>query len=137
MNTTGQAVLVVAAALYRKSQQGKEYLIVRRGPLQTGAGSWEFPGGKVESGEDPTEALVREIKEELGVDIQVGDFVGENSFKYPTKHIHLLLFECYILRGSVQLTEHDALEWVSADKISTELLSEADRPFIPMLQGKR
>lgn len=137
MHSTEQTVLVVAAAIQRQSSQGKEFLIVRRGPSQTGAGFWEFPGGKVESGEESTEALVREIQEELGVEIQVGDFVGENLFKYPTKHIRLLLFECQILQGSIRLTEHDALEWLPADKISINTLSEADRPFVPLLQGKR
>lgn len=137
MDSTSQKVLVVAAAIHRQSSQGKEILIARRGPLQAGAGFWEFPGGKVELGEDPKEALVREIQEELGVEIQVGDFIGENSFKYPTKHIHLLLFDCQILQGSIQLTEHDAIEWLTADKIQTDVLSEADRPFVPLLQGKR
>lgn len=137
MNTTSETVLVVAAALQRPGPEGKEFLIVRRGPQQAGAGFWEFPGGKVEPGEETTAALVREIQEELGVVIQVGDFVGENLFRYPTKQIRLLLFECQILQGTIQLTEHDALQWLRAEEIPTADLSEADRPFVPVLQGKR
>ncbi|WP_413587394.1 (deoxy)nucleoside triphosphate pyrophosphohydrolase [Bdellovibrio sp. HCB274] len=130
-------VLVVAAVIRKKDDSEKRILLVRRGPDQSGAGFWEFPGGKVEPAESPEQALRREIDEELGIQITVGDFVGELDFDYPTKTIRLRVYEALTSESHITLTEHDALKWVTAHEIKTEELSAADRPFVEILQGKR
>lgn len=129
-------VLVVAAVIRRDKDPEKRVLLVRRGPEQSGAGYWEFPGGKVEPGEDPTDALVREIDEELGLHISVGDLVGEQDFAYPSKTIRLRVYWTHTSDEHVELREHDALKWVLPSEIMTEELSAADRPFVSLLLGK-
>lgn len=118
---------VVAAVIRR----GREILIVRRGVSQSGAGFWEFPGGKVEVGESPEQALVREIKEELGVAIHIEDCIGERVHAYPKKTIRLRVFWARILgTDELTLSEHDALLWIEPRDIQIPELSAADRPFV-------
>ncbi|QDK45288.1 (deoxy)nucleoside triphosphate pyrophosphohydrolase [Bdellovibrio sp. ZAP7] len=130
-------VLVVAAVIRKENDSDKRILLVRRGPEQSGAGFWEFPGGKVEPSESPEQALRREIDEELGIAITVGKFIGEQDFAYPSKTIRLRVYEALTMSSEIILTEHDAMKWLKADEIVKEELSAADRPFVEMLQGKR
>ncbi|MBO9667606.1 MAG: (deoxy)nucleoside triphosphate pyrophosphohydrolase [Bdellovibrio sp.] len=135
MNEKRGPVLVVAAVIRHPSQDGR-VLIVRRGPGQSGAGHWEFPGGKVEAGEMPESALVREIDEELGIAIEVQDYVGEADFTYPSKTIRLRVYWAQARNAELDLREHDALEWLQVSEIQPEKLSAADRPFVKWLLGK-
>jgi 8-oxo-dGTP diphosphatase len=124
----------VAAVIYRAREKSSEIAIFRRGPEQTGAGHWEFPGGKVEVGESDSQALRREIEEELGVRIQVGDYLGENTHQYPTKKIHLKFYAVPFPQQEFVLTEHDEMRWVKLENLDVETLSEADRPLIEILK---
>lgn len=137
MNSPKQPVVVVAAVIQRSTDPERKILLVRRGPGQSGAGFWEFPGGKVEPGESSEQALHREIQEELNIDIKVGAFIGEKDFTYPSKTIRLRLYWALCYTDQIQLSEHDALRWCLAEHIPVSDLSEADRPFVPLLQGKR
>ncbi|HEY1080317.1 MAG TPA: (deoxy)nucleoside triphosphate pyrophosphohydrolase [Bdellovibrio sp.] len=128
-----EAVLVVAALIRRANDPQGRILVVRRGPGQSGAGFWEFPGGKVDSGETPENALIREIDEELSVAIKVEAFLGENIFAYPAKTIRLQVYWAQMTAGEVQLSEHDALKWCLPKEIIESELSEADRPFVQMI----
>ncbi|MEK2645694.1 (deoxy)nucleoside triphosphate pyrophosphohydrolase [Bdellovibrio sp. BCCA] len=128
-----EPVVVVAALIRRYADPEKRILIVRRGPGQSGAGFWEFPGGKVEKGESPEQALLREIEEELSVSIRVGDFLGEGDFAYPTKLIRLKVYWAETDDGTLKLLEHDAFKWCLPEEIVTEELSEADRPFVAQI----
>lgn len=128
-----EAVLVVAALIRRANDSQGRILVVRRGPGQSGAGFWEFPGGKVDSGETPEEALIREIDEELSVAIKVESFLGENIFAYPAKTIRLQVYWAQMMAGDVRLSEHDALKWCLPEEIIESELSEADRPFVQMI----
>ena len=130
-------VLVVAAVIRKENDSDKRILLVRRGPDQSGAGFWEFPGGKVEPSESPEQALRREIEEELGITIQVGALIGQEDFAYPAKTIRLRVYETLTQDTPITLTEHDASKWLKADEIDREELSAADRPFVDILQGKR
>lgn len=133
-----QPIFVVAAVIRQISDSAGRVLIVRRGPSQSGAGAWEFPGGKVERGESPSLALIREIKEELGIDIHVKEQVGERDFAYPTKTIRLRVYWATPVSEDLTLTEHDAYQWVRPEQIDIESLSEADRPFISdLIQGSK
>lgn len=125
---------VVAAVIISPSSHSKKCLIVRRGPEQSGAGFWEFPGGKVEVEESQQQALIREIKEELNLDIRVLRFLSENTHSYPSKTIRLFLYLCLAQDPeSMKLTEHDLFQWVHPEQIELDQLSEADRPFVSVL----
>lgn len=138
MNQKTKSVLVVAALIQRFDDPEKRILVVRRGPQQSGAGFWEFPGGKVELGESPEQALVREIKEELNIAVSVGKFLGEEEYTYPTKSIRLRVYWTETKQNEVQLTEHDAFKWCLPEEINVQELSEADRPFVKeILQGSK
>lgn len=130
MSAKSEPVLVVAALIRRYADAEKRILVVRRGPGQSGAGFWEFPGGKVERGESPEQALVREIQEELAISIRVKDFLGEEDFAYPSKLIRLRVYWAETMETDLQLTEHDAFKWCRPEEIQTQELSEADRPFV-------
>lgn len=124
------AIHVVAAILYRDG----EVLIFRRGPGMSGAGHWEFPGGKVEDGEERTSALKREIFEELGLQIEVEEKLGENIHQYPNKKIHLHFYWVPMPSTPFRLTEHDAFQSVKLDQLDVQILSEADRPIVEALK---
>lgn len=130
MNQYSESVLVVAALIRRFTDPEKRILVVRRGPAQSGAGFWEFPGGKVEKGESAEGALVREINEELSISISVGDLLGEEEYTYPTKRIRLRVYWTETKQNEIYLTEHDDFKWALPEEINIQELSEADRPFI-------
>jgi 8-oxo-dGTP diphosphatase len=125
-------ILVVAAVIHL-ARTPEKILIVRRGPGQSGAGFWEFPGGKVELGESPEQALHREIEEELGIRIHVQNLIGEDVHHYPTKSIRLRVYKAEALQEKLTLSEHDDFKWCLPSEINLEELSAADRPFIAKL----
>ncbi|MNT81122.1 hypothetical protein D3C72_2206860 [compost metagenome] len=83
--------------------------------------------------EAPEDALVREIKEELCVDIEVGPLVGEKHFEYPHRILRLRVYEAIVTHANLQLVEHDAEQWVLISELDPLILSEPDRPFVPLL----
>lgn len=80
-------------------------------------GQWEFPGGKIEAGETPQEALVREIKEELETTIQVGDLIDTIEHDYPTFHLSMDCFWCDIVEGELKLLEAESARWLSKEEL--------------------
>ncbi len=78
---------------------------------------WEFPGGKIEPGETPREALVREIREELDMDVTPGELVLTVEHDYPAFHLTMHCFLCTIARGAVRLTEHEAARWLTPGEL--------------------
>ena len=81
-------------------------------------GGWEFPGGKIEAGETPQEALKREIKEELDVDIEVHDLIETVEYDYPEFHLSMDCFWCEIINGELVLKEHQAARWLTKETIN-------------------
>ncbi len=104
----------VVAAIIRK---GDRIFATQRGYGEFKDG-WEFPGGKIEEGEAPQEALVREIKEELDADIEVGDLLTTVEYDYPKFHLSMDCFWAKLSNGSdMKLLEHEAAKWLSFDEL--------------------
>ena len=78
---------------------------------------WEFPGGKIEDGESPEHALIREIKEELDTDINVGELIDTIEYDYPNFHLSMDCFWCEIMQGGLELKEHEAARWLSKEEL--------------------
>ena len=98
---------------------------------------WEFPGGKMEPGETPQQALARELKEELAIDVEVGDFLCTVEFDYPAFHLTMHCYFCTIAGGKApELLEHEAARWLApADLHSVDWLP-ADVEVVAALQGR-
>lgn len=96
---------------------------------------WEFPGGKVEAGESPEEALLREIREELEVEVNVGDLIDTIEYDYPAFHLSMKCYACTIAGGSPHLLEHEAARWLSADQLDSVAWLPADITLIPKIAG--
>lgn len=95
---------------------------------------WEFVGGKVEPGETPQMALVRECREELGVTVEVGSLFWETRHSYPDLVVHLSLFQARIVEGTPQLLEHHALRWITTEEIDELDFCPADAPVLERLK---
>jgi len=124
-------MLVVTAAVIE--EQGK-YLITQRKKNAHQGLKWEFPGGKVESGESPETCLVREIKEELNVHIEAGEIFKVVSHNYEDKQVILLCYKCKIIEGNVCPIECEDYKWVTPEKMSGFQFAPADIPVVEALQ---
>jgi len=113
--------------------QAGRVLIARRKPGASQAGMWEFPGGKVRQGETPEKCLKREIREELGLDIAVGTFLGESIHAYAGQSIRLLAYCAHIEAGAPVLNDHAEVKWVRFDELGRFTFCAADMPFVRML----
>jgi 8-oxo-dGTP diphosphatase len=122
---------VVAAALFDAERR---VLIAERPAGKHMAGWWEFPGGKVGSGESDAQALVRELREELGVDTEPNAEIMTLTHDYPDRVVDLVLWRATVKRGVPQGLDGQQLKWVDCSALAAERLLEADRPFIAALQ---
>jgi 8-oxo-dGTP diphosphatase len=108
-------------------------LCARRGPQQSLPGMWEFPGGKVEPGESSSEALAREITEELGCNILVGEQINTHAHDYPFARVVLSTFWCRISAGEPVTGEHAELRWVDPADVYDLDWAPADIPAVSLL----
>jgi 8-oxo-dGTP diphosphatase len=122
---------VVAAALFDAERR---VLIAERPAGKHMAGWWEFPGGKVGSDETDVQALVRELREELGVDAEPDAEIMTLTHDYPDRVVDLVLWRATVKRGVPQGLDGQQLKWVDCSALAAERLLEADRPFIAALQ---
>ena len=98
-------------------------------------GWWEFPGGKIEAGESPEEALVREIHEELDTEIEVGELLDTVEWDYPDFHLKMHCYICSQKSGTLQLNEHSAAAWLNKDTLRTVKWLPADEGLITRLEN--
>lgn len=113
-------------------------LIAQRGPRQSLAGKWEFPGGKIEPGELPEAALRREIEEELGLTIHVGPALGKAEVAAGARWVVLEVYAASILAGTLELREHAQAVWATAEELADFDWAEADVPIVaPVAQWLR
>lgn len=121
---------VVAAVILNR--KGKVF-VTQRGYGEF-EGGWEFPGGKIELGETHHEALNREIKEELGVKINIGKFIGTVEFDYPTFYLVMHCYFCNISSGDIQLNEHRAAKWLGNNDLRSVKWLPADVGLIGTIE---
>jgi 8-oxo-dGTP diphosphatase len=128
-----RVVLVAAVALIDRDGR---ILLARRPEGKPMAGLWEFPGGKVEPGETPEVALVRELAEELGIDVTEACLAPFTfaSHAYPAFHLLMPLFLCRRWKGTPAPREGQTLAWVMPDRLAEYPMPPADHPFIPLLR---
>ena len=133
MNTPQSLMLVVAVALV--DPDGR-VLIAQRPEGKSMAGLWEFPGGKVENGETPEAALIRELGEELGIAVKEACLAPFTFASHTYSEFHLLmpLYVCRRWDGTPQPRHHAALKWVRPKDLSDYPMPAADLPLIPMLR---
>ena len=121
-------MIIVVAALIEKDNK---YLIAKRSTGDPNVlGKWEFPGGKVKSGESEEEAIEREINEEFELIIKAKRFVANNIYKYPNKTVNLKLYECDYLSGKFKLHDHSEYKWVNMEDLLNYDFASADIPLI-------
>ncbi len=116
-------------------------IIIRDGKVfatQRGYGEWkdwwEFPGGKIEAGECPQEALVREIREELDAEIEVGELIETFEWDYPDFHLTMHCFVCSLVSESMHLNEHEDSAWLTRDTLHSVRWLPADKGLVDRLK---
>lgn len=119
-------IRVVAGAIVRDGR----VLATRRGPGMHLEGLWELPGGKVEPGEGDAVALARELDEELGLEVEVGEYLAENLHDYGSKQVLLVAWSARIVGGTLVLAEHDAHRWLGPDELEAVQWAPADVPLL-------
>jgi 8-oxo-dGTP diphosphatase len=132
MNTK-KHICVAAALLF---QNGKIFA-TKRGdsPYPYVAHKYEFPGGKIEAGEKPEQALIREIKEELAVKIEVGELLHTVEYDYPTFHLTMHCFVCILVSGELELKEHQAAKWLTKETLDSVEWLPADVEVAEKVKG--
>lgn len=99
-------------------------------------GQWEFPGGKIEEGETPQQALAREIKEELNVNIEVGELIDTIEYEYPTFHLSMDCFWAEVVAGHLELKEAEAAKWLTKDQLDSVAWLPADVTLIDKIRSE-
>ena len=131
-----KTIRVVAAVIKATNEKGDPMIFATQRGYGDFKGGWEFPGGKIEEGETPREALVREINEELQTNIAVGELIDTIEYDYPTLHLSMDCFWAEIVSGDLVLKEHEAAKWLTKDKLDTVEWLPADVTLIEKVRAE-
>ena len=123
---------VVAAAI---EKDGK-FFCAQRPEGKSLGGFWEFPAGKLEEGESPEQALIREIKEELNSEIQIISYINEASYDYDFGSVVMKTYHAELISGNLELLEHQNSTWLAPHELSTINWAPVDRPAVRLLSNK-
>ncbi len=129
---TDRSIAVTAAIIERDGL----VFCARRSPGRHLSGYWEFPGGKIETGETPEQSLIRELKEELNLTCRILGYFATNHHHYTDKTIELTAFNVAIMGGDLRLTDHDSYRWLAIDELQSLTWAPADIPFVTLLQSR-
>lgn len=129
-----KTVKVVAAVICDSIKEKKKIFATARGYGDL-KGGWEFPGGKIEEGETPEQALEREIREELDTIIEVGPYIDTIEYDYPTFHLSMDCFYCEVKEGHLELKEAEAAKWLTKETIDDVNWLPADITLIDKIKA--
>ena len=130
-----KTVKVVAAIIKAVNENGETIIFATQRGYGDFKGGWEFPGGKIESGETPQEALKREIIEDLDTEVSVGELMDTVEYDYPQFHLSMDCFWCQIVRGNLVLKEHEAARWLTKDELNNVEWLPADITLIEKIRN--
>lgn len=131
-----KTIRVAAAIIKTTNEKGEPVIFATQRGYGDFKGGWEFPGGKIEEGETPQQALVREIEEELETEIVVGELLGTIEYDYPTFHLSMDCFWAEILSGDLVLKEHEAARWLTKEELDSVEWLPADVTLVEKIRGR-
>jgi 8-oxo-dGTP diphosphatase len=126
-----EVIKVVCGIIYHQ----ESIFIARRKEGKSMAGKWEFPGGKIHDGESQKEALKRELFEELGMEVIVGEKIGSNIHHYESYSINLIAYRCKFVSATFAMTDHDQYKWVTRKILGEFNFTDADIPLIDLINS--
>lgn len=129
-----KTIRVVAAIIKAMNENGEPIIFATQRGYGDFKGGWEFPGGKIEEGETPQAALMREIREELETEIEVGELIDTVEYDYPTFHLSMDCFWAEILKGDLVLKEHEAARWLIQEELDSVEWLPADITLIQKIK---
>lgn len=129
-----KTIHVVAALIFRNTPEGTRQLFATQRGYGDFKDGWEFPGGKVEPGETPQDALKREIREELATEIEVDNYISTIEYDYPTFHLSMECYACSIISGRLELLEHENAAWLSKETLRTVSWLPADLSILDKVE---
>lgn len=131
-----KVVNVVAAIITAEDKKGQKIVFATQRGYGEYKDGWEFPGGKVEAGETPEQALAREIREELDTEIEVGEYLDTIEYDYPTFHLSMRCYWCTVKSGDLVLKEHEAARWLTKETMGSVEWLPADITIIDQIREK-
>lgn len=129
-----KTIRVVAAVIKATNENNEPIIFATQRGYGELKGGWEFPGGKIEPGETPEQALVREIREELDTEIQVGELIHTIEYDYPAFHLSMDCFLCSLLSNHFVLLEHEAAKWLTKSELRSVDWLPADLTLIDEIE---